>query len=112
MRDLFIYFLAQLVAMKLELKRVQEKAARAASTEDTVERPSKIGNLQADMSLANDDMAYVQFRVSSLSFLLSIVTNYMYYRLSLDAMQLQQDLIIRRFGRVKMCIKLHALLGW
>ncbi|KAI0264815.1 hypothetical protein BGY98DRAFT_581142 [Russula aff. rugulosa BPL654] len=48
--------------MKLELKRVQEKAARAASTEDTVERPSKIGNLQADMSLANDDMAYVQFR--------------------------------------------------
>jgi hypothetical protein len=60
-------FLAQLAAMQHELQATQEAAAsgsNASNTEDgRVQRPKKIKNLQAAMSLSNDPMTYQLFRV-------------------------------------------------
>jgi hypothetical protein len=59
-----LFFLAQLVAARHDAKVANAKAATVGVTR--IERPENFKNLQAAMSLANDDRIYTQFCVSSL----------------------------------------------
>ncbi len=64
--------MAQLAALNHKLKLVREKAAGGSNKElAQIERPDKIGNLQAAMVLMNNPQTYHMFCVSfffSLSF--------------------------------------------
>jgi hypothetical protein len=58
------FFLAVLAAKERELQTLQDAAAGSPKDYPHIERPAKIGNLQADMHLANDDETYTSFSVS------------------------------------------------
>jgi hypothetical protein len=56
-------FLAQLAAARQELEAVRARAAGSCENHPRIERPDKIKNLQAAMSLMDDSRKYTDFRV-------------------------------------------------